>query len=210
MKLEANYNSLIRDNTIWYFQGSKMYYDADEKKYWIYLKMERSPYQPKHFLWLGRNIINKSYIGQNAFGAKLPIILREEKEYYIIPLNNKSEIFKTGAQEEGWGYDKMTIELPMSPDEAKQYSPHVLVLCRPRPYGSPTNYKFATEKEWRKPPTFDSPVDFRGQKNFIYAELLGIWIYDLNSGEIMAKYKPLFEYDDRSIGFHKGKKIEGE
>ena len=100
----------------------------------------------------------------------------------------------------------MTIELPMSPDEAKQYSPHVLVLCRPRPYGSPTNYKFATEKEWRKPPTFDSPVDFRGQKNFIYAELLGIWIYDLNSGEIMAKYKPLFEYDDRSIGFHKGKK----
>ena len=41
MKLEANYNSLIRDNTIWYFQGSKMYYDADEKKYWIYLKMAK-------------------------------------------------------------------------------------------------------------------------------------------------------------------------
>ena len=63
------------------------------------LKWQRSPYQPKHFLWLGRNIINKSYIGQNAFGAKLPIILREEKEYYIIPLNNKSEIFKTGAHQ---------------------------------------------------------------------------------------------------------------
>jgi len=214
--IEANYNSLIKDNTIWCFQGSKMYYDADDRKYWIYLKMENGhnlPEPPMH-LWLRKNIVKKNYIGQNAFGATLPITLHEEIQYYIIPLN-KSEISKKDAkaeklQEGGYGCSyKMKIELPMSPDKAKQYSLHVLVLCRPRPYGSPINYRFVTENEWRKPPTFDSPVDWQGRNYFIYAELLGVWIYDMNSGEIIAKYKPLFEYDE-SIGFEKGKKIEGE
>jgi hypothetical protein len=197
-KIDDNYQSILNDDTIYFIKNwMKLHYDADKQNFIEYFRLESGFGLNNMFLSIRWDRVNKSYIAQNAFGAKVPITLEETTKYYIVPLNKK-DIVKNDAMIEkyykmhGVGHYDMVIELPVSLEKAKQSSLHALIVFKPRPLGTASDYTFVTERSTRKPPTWESPSDLQSMSYFIFGDLLEIWIYDSNSGEIISKYKPLF------------------
>jgi hypothetical protein len=197
-KIDDNYQSILNDDTIYFIKNwMKLHYDADKQNFIEYFRLESGFGLNNMFLSIRWDRVNKSYIAQNAFGAKVPITLEETTKYYIVPLNKK-DIVKNDAMIEkyykmhGVGHYDMVIELPVSRENAKQSSIYALIVFKPRLLGTASDYTFVTERSTRKPPSWESPSDLQSKNYFIFGDLLEIWIYDSNSGEIISKYKPLF------------------
>ena len=94
----------------------------------------------------------------------------------------------------------MGIDIPLSIDKEKQSSIELLILCKPRPDKSVSSdihdFSFVMmKKSLGKKARYDSPEEEEYYDYYVFAEILGVWVYDLKSGDILAKYMPpLFKY----------------
>jgi len=202
IRKEAIYQSLLQDNTLYFIQGNKLSYDADKMKYFTSLRLKDTYINNTMAVNISEVVVKSKYVAQNAFGMSMQISLEECTKYGLI-ITNREEIIKIDLllekrYEQGkqwWRNYDMDIELPMPIEKAKQLSVNALFVCKLKPFGIATNYNNIGEKSTRKEPSINSPFDLQYHYYYISTELLSIWIYDMNSGEIIAKYKPLFVFD---------------
>jgi hypothetical protein len=141
-------------------------YDADKQEMVIQINID-----PKEYADFG-NYIEDSYIGENIFGVKKKVDVKSESNYFLVYSNIKKKD------------RKKNIIFKMSPDEArkKKDSFKGIALLKLRPPYIDSDFSYSS-------PTIDLPQAWNKTKYLIIAELLEIWIYDEDSGEIIQKIK---------------------
>ena len=150
----------------------------------------------------------KKYIGQNAFGAKIEIEKCNLKSFELAIHNQHnfetekvfSESEKKSQKEMAEFYEKhnligarpspsggktvIVIKLTMTPSEAKVAKEMIAALCLARPTIPNISY-YAIMYE----ATLEYPSDLLNQKYYVDVDLLEIWIFNRQTGEIIAKSK---------------------
>ncbi|MDO9592360.1 MAG: hypothetical protein Q7I98_04095, partial [Erysipelotrichaceae bacterium] len=195
-------------------------YDADTKKIKIAIKtkpLSRYDFEDCRSSMIIKNIdhgITSSYVGTNAFGAKVlvktvrkteyGIALTNQNEFGISDYDGHGEIYKKTGLTDSFlplkGERRLDYEFSMEPNEAKTMKDNIgiLILCKPILYKLKSDhwdhrkdrgegYYFAFEKLDGSSATLDRPVDLIYDKKFINVEALAIWIYNIKSGEILLK-----------------------
>lgn len=109
-----------------------------------------------------------SYIGQNAFGAKVRVSKRDATIYYVS--------FSTNLDE----FSKISLKVPMPRDKAKQLKDSIKVLY----IGSPIQVKRDTG-HWT--PEVKDPYDTNATFYTLEMQLKQIWIYNFMTGQVLYK-----------------------
>lgn len=198
-RINSYFDSLNQDDTVYFFQETvKLSYDADKEKYSSSIVVRHmGKLGELYYSDISSETEQRTYTAQNAFGTKVEVTLRKESKYSIIIVNRK-DMLKSGAEfrepgeRETYSVRRMGIEIPMPVNKAKQSSLRMLAVCRPKPSGSPEGFSFGRVEGYNTSPTFNNPNEWQSRHYYIYSELLGVWIYDFNTGEILAKFSPPF------------------
>lgn len=111
-----------------------------------------------------------SYMGSNAFGAKVAITKHEAQKYGVQLIGG------------GLSYD---LHIPMSISDAKKYKESLSVLLICKPYIE--NDTLAFMGSFYDKPTFDDPLERSYRIAVMNVELLEIWVYDFNTGKVFHK-----------------------
>lgn len=111
-----------------------------------------------------------TYMGSNAFGAKVAIMKHEAHKYGLHIIG--------GAL----SYD---LHIPMSINDAKKYkdSLSVLLICKPDIEDNTLVFMGSHYRE----PSFGIPLEESYRISVMNVELLEIWIYDFKTGKIFYK-----------------------
>lgn len=126
---------------------------------------------------------SESYVGQNAYGAKVIIQKTYADLYELIILNFQS--FKSPRDTESTFGDVITAKLKMSPTEAMTAKPNLRVLALVR-----LRDPFFLNGYVRHKPTVTEPTDTFGVYQYLVGEVNEFWLYDFGSGRIHAKWRP--------------------
>ena len=118
----------------------------------------------------------RSYIGSNAYGAKIAVHETFINSYFLL-INNTNQF--TNAD--------LSIAVKMLADEARKIKGTLsaLAVC------TITKGDIQTDKDvtWKKP-TFDDPHEVFEQLWFLRTNLLAIWLFDSSSGKVHTKVEP--------------------
>jgi hypothetical protein len=109
-----------------------------------------------------------SYMGQNAFGAKVRVSKREATRCFVNFLNKLDSL------------SNIILKLPMSRDEAKRVKDSVKILY----VGSPIQTKCDTAY-WA--PDVNYPYATRAEIIYLDMQLKEIWLYNYKTGDILLK-----------------------
>jgi hypothetical protein len=164
-----------------YLEPKKIYYSEYEKQninikckiddsYSFLIKGEFHDYGPQ-------------YVGQNAFGAKRVVNRYENNDYYIA-LFNEDQI-RCSRLLGGHIFGKFPILIAMDPEPAKSTKDSIQVLAITKikvDEGSA-----AMQKSSHLNPTFSNPTESETKETYIFTELIGLWIYNMDTGEIYKK-----------------------
>lgn len=188
------------------FRGLTIHpYDADLQKIQIILETEPlSDYSSLDYrsslLIKGADRASSSYVGSNAYGAKL-----EVKDFtathYGIALVNQVDFgdigYKHSSNKILESVRELKVEIHVPPDKAKvlKESVGVLILCKPALYRAnskiiPTRENDLTFEQFNSSKaTIDKPESHFFQRKYINVEVLGVWVYDIRTGEVLSKQK---------------------
>ncbi|MGD9676066.1 MAG: hypothetical protein AB7V19_05215 [Candidatus Bipolaricaulia bacterium] len=117
------------------------------------------------------------YVGSNAFGATIAVTRSVVDDYEVLPV--------------GSAFDpSLALAFPLAPDRARLLHDRlrVLLVCHlVRPdNGEPLVWEgFLSGK-----PTFDNPTELLCSVCYLNARVIGLWVCDKASGEIVYKYAP--------------------
>lgn len=133
-----------------------------------------------------RKLLNGTYRATNTLGASVNVTKGSITEYLVV-LSGYGDY--TLGMRRGispytvWvGSESMTINVKMTSEEARTAKGNMkaIAVCKlnePLMYQSSTNI----------PPKLDAPFDIKYTKNYIYAKISEIWLYDYSNGKVYAK-----------------------
>lgn len=180
--------------------GIEKAYDIETKSIKLYLNPEKiySEYEKKYSTIKPKIDFNSyslsiktlfsdtdQYVGQNAFGAKKIVNRYSSKKYYIA-LFNEDQIMQSGELGFNISYNR-PILIEMNPETAKSIKNSIEVLAITKIKVDEASACVALEKDSSSKPTFDNPREKEGKEIYIFTELIGLWIYNMDTGEIYNK-----------------------
>lgn len=127
----------------------------------------------------------RTYVATNAFGAQIKVRSSEKYVYKIAYYEPRIDGLLHGETEYGPSYQLSDIiELPVKKAKALNGKIGLLALCKVDV--SSSYFPIEVETKYEKP-TFDSPVESTTYRVLIPVKLLGIWVYNIQTGEIYVK-----------------------
>lgn len=174
-------------------------YDADDSTLCIIFDIDKIrnnrgdiDYSYKSIEAFETNKIDKYYIGQNAFGAKITINKIGSTNYNVIILNTKSYYLfgKNGVNFLGYDMnDKLGIYIKMNVETARKYIKYTknetinnYLGCSL--YGTLIEPYYSTGMYYSKP-DFENPYEIEDYENYIYMNVSKFIFYDKLSGKIL-------------------------
>jgi hypothetical protein len=127
---------------------------------------------------------SKTYIGQNAYGAKVAV---EETfvDMFELIVENFNEFERRGARGSLTYQRIITAEIPMTAAEAMTVKPNLRVLALVKLVNPYFLTGYITQK-----PTISKPRDTFVVYQYLVGNVYEFWIYDYASGRIYAKWRP--------------------
>jgi hypothetical protein len=125
-----------------------------------------------------------SYVGQNAYGAKVTI----EKTFanvYELLIENFRDFERVPRDSSLTFRHTITANLEMTPAEAMAAKPNLKVLALARLHDPYILKGYLSHK-----PTVSEPRDTFAVYHYLVCEVKEFWIYDYASGRIYAKWRP--------------------
>lgn len=110
----------------------------------------------------------KSYTGQNVFGAKTRVDATKEERYFVAPINGTGNIGK----------------LVVKPEEGKV---GVIFICKAARHGQDEGYIARPGKGYAA--TWDMPWSLYQKFYSVRVELQEVWVYDQDTGKVLLKKK---------------------
>lgn len=183
-------------------------YDADTQKLQINLEtISLSTIQGYRASMIIKDIArgSRSYIGSNAFGAKVLVTSYRATQYGIVLVNQKDfgpshyddnqDKIKTEYTRLMESVRTINLEIKMPPEKAKTLKNNVgvLIVCKPALYKSNAKMELhgvnnlIFEDTYDTRATINNPTSLSYDRKFINVEVLAIWVYKINSGSILLK-----------------------
>jgi hypothetical protein len=183
-------------------------YDADAQKLKIDLettwlsKYTTEDYRAS-FIIKELDISSESYVGSNAFGATR-LVTHYRATQFGIALVNQREFGKSNYDDNKYNLNiktpltsirKVTIEIDMMPDKAKELKENIGVLLLCQPSLCKSNIKsflkegndLIFESSDLSEATIDRPSSHLYKRKYINVQILEVWIYDILTGEVLLK-----------------------
>lgn len=177
-------------------------YNADTHKWNIHVyTMPLSEYEDEYIASINLKSTDRStrsYIGTNAFGAKVLIKSNRSTDFGIALVNQND--FGKGLSETKLSKSvrKINFSLDMPTEKAKTLKDNigVLLLCKTSLYelnGKRNIYGkgngLISEDTDIKKATIDDPIELLTDRKFINVKMLSIWVYEINTGSVLLKYQ---------------------
>lgn len=171
-------------------------YDADRQALSVTTKSRGFPAGHADWFAIKRSSKNLgSYVGTNAFGARVRISRMVEALYEMAPSDFTWFVSQTRATEHPISYvdGEFSVALTCTVDQAKALRPYLSVLF----VVSPTEPFYKTD-EWSYPATFDLPISLTGTSRALVVSIKAIWVYNSRSGDILLRIVPPVEALDKA------------
>lgn len=181
-------------------------YDADTQQFQISLETEWlsqftfEDYRAS-FIVKTLNKGSHSYIGSNAFGATREVTSFNAIQYGLALVNqqdfgsSRHDDNKYNIKTPLTSIRKVSIAIQIPPDKARTLKDNigVLLICKPALYKSDAKVSLRNgndlifENYDSSQATIDSPTSHLYERKYINVEILGIWIYDIRTGEVISR-----------------------
>ncbi|HXB70973.1 MAG TPA: hypothetical protein VNY05_22250 [Candidatus Acidoferrales bacterium] len=157
-------------------------YDADAQLLNVGVECSNPHGVQKHVLGsigVKRHRSDRTYVGSNAFGAKVNVDETHIVSFHI-GVDNPDDYVIEGAK------NLIVSSLKNTPDEARRIKSTLsaLALCS-IDRGEESSDDFILNEA-----TFDNPHEYWEEMGFLNTKLLAIWFFDSSSGKIYAKVEP--------------------
>ena len=127
---------------------------------------------------------SSSYVGQNAFGARV-IIKKTFANIFELLIDNYRDYERVRPDSPVTFHHTITAKLEMTPAEAMGAKPTLKVLALVT-----LRDPYILEGYISHKPTVSEPRDTFAVYKYLVAELREFWIYDYASGRVYAKWRP--------------------
>jgi len=174
-------------------KGTNTSYDADNQQLAVTcelspvfvqnLSTEKIPEGLESVNWESEVIDRGSYEGTNAFGATVEVS-REEFYRYELALSNYDDFPTKKSSDGGFERVSFTTHLNVLPEQARimKTSIGTLFISKLTTPFSLTNANYSAA-------TFTSPLSTTTITFYVFANLIEIWFYDIDTGRILSKIK---------------------
>jgi hypothetical protein len=164
-------------------------YDADHQL--LTVVMQNSPMELKSedepaklsIKWSDRTTSSSQYLGSNGFGATTTVYAENQTDY-ALAIPTKSTKF--GLDSNGSAIRPISISFTVSPEKARILNRRirVLVICKLVGLGP------VSQGETYHTPTMESPLQSKTITNYLHVIPSEFWIFDIATGEVLAKVLP--------------------
>lgn len=194
---KTQFGSRLAFNFFPHTGGFEVAYDADSKRLNFQIKWENlySFSEPGNFYslrWDDSARTVGSYIGRNAFNAKVRVKVSRNEGYYLVSEKQGLSLFlPTGRnpldaliQLEDLGVFQGSLQ--MEPADARQSKANMRMLVIGR-----LADRFLLTAQSRSAPTITSPIDELSTEFGVNLVVEEIWVYDFPSGRVWSRFGPV-------------------
>jgi hypothetical protein len=188
----------IRDGT-YAFQVEGVYpkYDADAEEYEITIYSHEPIYgyediDTDHLGFEVRDVVlsRRKYSASNSFGASTVVTSVTSKTYLVASRTT------TSLEERAAGHTSPLLKIPVPRAEAPAFKKTfaVLIICKldhdslPEPLSDASGKLAGATGVLHAEATISQPTEVWSYQFAIRADIIGFWVYDTNSGKILAKF----------------------
>ena len=125
------------------------------------------------------------YVGQNAFSDKV-VVNSYESNYYYIALYNEDQIAQSQSLN-GYIFDKQPILIEMDPKTAESIKDSIGVLAITKIKVDNFSASSDMTRSSNSDATYTNPTEIKSKQYYIFTDLIGLWIYNMDTGEIYKK-----------------------
>ncbi|MBZ5624684.1 MAG: hypothetical protein LAQ69_39190 [Acidobacteriia bacterium] len=159
-------------------------YDADRTRFDITIQADVPPCSGGSTLRiLSGPASHRAYTGSNGFGAAQNVNEYGFKEYKLLIANGVAVPFVAALAPK-----RIHVEVPIAPEKAKEVKPQiqVIAICK-------LTAPFTSSGRVRQEATRDAPTSVDIDLKYVKVKILGIWIYNYDTGEVYARIQPADE-----------------
>ncbi len=168
-------------------------YDADKQQltitceffrvYKSFRDNEKVPEDLHSIIWKYELINRGSYGGSNAFGATVEVTRHETNRYELV-VCNYDDFPTTKSSENGYERVFLTVDLNVRQEQARIMKSSIATL-----FISKLTTPFSLKDVDYSPATITSPLSTTTNSFYVFANLIEVWFYDINTGQILLKIK---------------------